>query len=232
MTKPLSKKIIALIPAYNEGERIVNTIKSLKKTKYINEIIVIDDGSIDNTASKALATGVKVIKLNKNKGKGYAIMCGLKEIKSYGDIIVFIDADLEHTALEADKLVLPLLYEDYDVTIAKFKPPSKKGGFGLVKFVAKKSVYFFTSIEMDNCLSGQRAFKAEVLNKIKKIPSSYGLEIGMLIDILKLNYKIKEVDVDMVHRETGRDIKGFIHRGKQLYQIVNTLIDKGLEEII
>ncbi len=223
------KKITALIPAYNEEKRIFNTVNSLKKSKYINKILVIDDGSTDNTREIAMKTGVDVISSEGNIGKGNALNLGLKTISYEEDIIVFIDADLENTAIEVDKLIAPILYENIDVTIARFKPALKKGGFGLVKKMAQKGVELFTGQVIDSCLSGQRAFKAEVLKNIKKIPSKFGVEIGMLIDILNKGYSVKEVDVDMKHRETGRDINGFIHRGRQFYQILYTLIYKRIE---
>lgn len=76
-----------------------------------------------------------------------------------------------------------------------------------------------TGVELDATLSGQRIFKREVLEKFDEIPFGYGVEVGMTIDILKYGFKIKEVLVNMTHNETGRNLKGFIHRGKQYYHI-------------
>ena len=94
---------------------------------------------------------------------------------------------------------------------------------GFVKRLAKESVYEMTGKELDATLSGQRIFKKEVLEKFDEIPYGYGVEVGMTIDILKHGYKIVEVLVDMIHSETGRDLKGFIHRGKQYYHIKKVL---------
>ena len=80
-----------------------------------------------------------------------------------------------------------------------------------------------TGEELDATLSGQRLFKKEVLQQFEEIPFGYGVEVGMTIDILKKGYKIKEVLVNMTHSETGRDLKGFIHRGKQYYHIKKVL---------
>lgn len=224
----MKKDIIALIPAYNEEERIVNTIKAIKKSRYINRIIVVDDGSKDNTAKKSLDNNVEVIKLKHNRGKGSALNYGIKKILNNDGIIVFLDADLEHSAWEADKLIFPILNNQCDVTIARFKSPKIKGGFGLVRSLAKYGVKYFTNVEIDSSLSGQRAFKSEVLRNINYLPNQYGVEVSMTIDILKFGYSIKEVDVEMTHRETGRNIRGFIHRGRQFYQIFFTLLNKGL----
>ncbi|MDK2918919.1 MAG: hypothetical protein PWQ37_1652 [Candidatus Petromonas sp.] len=221
-------RIATLIPAYNEEKRIANTIKSVKESKYIQNILVIDDGSTDMTWQRARELGVEVLRLNQNKGKGYALSCGIQKVINDNEIIVFLDGDLGSTAKEADKLITPILNNECDVTIGKFKITKKKGGFGLVKLLARKGVKSFTNCEIESSLSGQRAFKSEVLKKIEKIPSNYGVEVSMTIDILRAGYFIREIDVDMNHRETGRDIKGFIHRGKQFYQILLTLAEKSL----
>ena len=71
--------------------------------------------------------------------------------------------------------------------------------------------------------------KKEVLEKFNEIPFGYGVEVGMTIDILKHGYRIKEVLVNMTHSETGRDLKGFIHRGKQYYHIKKVLRQKKKE---
>lgn len=220
--------ISALIPAYNEEDKIEKTIGTIKKSKYILKIYVIDDGSNDNTALRASKAGAKVFRLNKNRGKGYALKYGLDKIIDNNEIIIFLDGDLEASQRDIDRLIEPLFENQCDVTIAKFPKSKKKGGFGLVKLLAKNGVKYFTNKELDCSLSGQRAFKSKVLRSIDKIPYKYGVEVGMTIDILKAGFVIKEVEVDMCHRETGRDLRGFIHRGKQFYQILWTLILQGL----
>ena len=180
--------VSALVPAYNEEDRIENTIKTIQNSKYIKEIYVIDDGSSDNTFSKANRAGARVLRLDKNRGKGYALRHGLRKIIDKNQIIVFLDADLDACHRDIDRLIEPVFINDCDVTIAKFKGPKKKGGFGLVKLLAKGGIKFYTDEEIDSGLSGQRAFKAEVLKSIKEIPSKYGVEVGMTIDILKSGY--------------------------------------------
>src|SRR5690554_4511542 len=102
-----------LIPAYNEQERIENTLIPLLNSKMIDEIIVIDDGSQDHTAKKAIEKGVIVSRLEKNMGKGWALQHGVKQAK--GNIIGFLDADTEESSIEIEKLVEPVLDNDCDV---------------------------------------------------------------------------------------------------------------------
>lgn len=225
-------RIDVLIPAFNEENNIQQTLQGLENFKrdfskehsLDVEILVIDDGSSDNTYEKALELNAKVIKLTGNMGKGNALQEGFN--KSAGDIVVFLDADLQKSSYEIYKLVLPILKGEADVVIAKFKPTKKKGGFGFVKTLAFYGIKFFTGQEITTAISGQRAFKREVLTDIKVIPDGFGLEVGMLIDILRKGYSIREVDVDMYHDVTGRDIKGFIHRGRQFWDIFKVLASK------
>ena len=224
--------ISMIIPAYNEEVKIKDTLESIKGIEEINEIIVVDDGSTDKTtkiASEVNSEKIVVLKLDKNRGKGYALNYGLKIAMKNADIIGFLDADLGSSSNDVKKLIDPILNDEADVVIAKFPPAKKKGGLGFVKGLAKDSVFEMTGVELDATLSGQRLFKKEVLEKFKEIPFGYGVEVGMTIDILKHGYKIKEVLVNMTHSETGRDLKGFIHRGKQYYHIKKVLKQKKKE---
>lgn len=224
--------ISIIIPAYNEANKIKDTLENIIDIKEINEIVVVDDGSSDNTveiASNVKNDKIKIFKLDKNRGKGYALNYGLKSAMKNADIIGFLDGDLGSSSSEVQKLITPILNDEADVTIAKFPPAKKKGGLGFVKGLAKESVLEITGIELEATLSGQRIFKKEVLEKFDEIPFGYGVEVGMTIDILKYGYKIKEVLVNMTHSETGRDLKGFIHRGKQYYHIKKVLKQKRKE---
>lgn len=221
-----------IMPAFNEGSRIKATLEGIVGIDEINEIIVVDDGSSDNTESEAKSVDnekVKVFRLDKNRGKGYALNFGLKEALKNADIIGFLDADLGSCSSEVIKIIKPVFDDEADVTIAQFPGAKKKGGLGLVKGLAKESVYEMTGVELNASISGQRIFKKEVIERFDTIPYGYGVEVGMSIDILKWGYRIKEVPVEMTHNETGRDLKGFIHRGKQYYHIKKVVKQKKKE---
>ena len=226
-------KITVFTPTYNRGYIIENLYKSLQRQSFTDfEWVVVDDGSSDNTskvAKEVKSDKITVITQDKNRGKGYALNNGLKVAMTKADIIGFLDADLGSSSNEISKLITPILNDEADVIIAKFPPAKKKGGLGFVKGLAKESVLEMTGVELDATLSGQRLFKKEVLEKFDEIPFGYGVEVGMTIDILKYGYRIKEVLVNMTHSETGRDLKGFIHRGKQYYHIKKVLKQKKKE---
>lgn len=223
----MNKVVTAIVPAYNEEGRIRNTVLALKNIEYIQHIYVINDGSTDRTYDMAGSVdSIDVVNQYPNRGKGEALSKGLQLALKDSDIIVFVDADLEESARDVEKLIIPILEDRADVTIAKFPPARRKGGFGFVKKLAKEGVYINTGKKMDTVLSGQRAFKSEVLEQINGKYKGYGVELGMIIDILNRGYSVMEVDVNMYHNETGRDLSGFIHRGKQFWQILTVLISK------
>lgn len=220
------KRCIALVPAYNEGDRIKASVSSMKETKYIDEIVIIDDGSTDNTYEVANSLDVKVIKMPQNMGKGGAIKEGLKYALVNSDIVIFLDADLRTSCDDIDRLIEPIIEDRCDTTIARFGKATTKGGFGAVKSLARYGVKRFTGKEINTAIVGQRAFKAEVLKNIDDIPDNYGIEVSMIIDILRLGYRVEEIEVTMTHRETERNLRGFYHRGRQFSHILTTLIKK------
>lgn len=216
-------KVVAVIPAYNEEENIVNTIENIKKIDLIDEIVVVDDGSSDKTSRVVESLeNIKLITLEKNSGKGFAITKAI-EVIDY-DYMVLLDGDLGASSYEVNKLIKPVTQDECDVSIARFGRAKKKGGFGLVKNLAKYGVYFYTGEKIDTTLSGQRVYKKEVVEKISYIPNRFGVEVAMTVGTFRNNFKIKEIDVTMSHSETGRDFSGFVHRGRQFLDILTTLI--------
>lgn len=222
MNNTKKEKVLAVIPAYNEEENILNTINNVKSIDLIDEIVVVDDGSTDRTSYIVEDLDIKLIKLDKNYGKGYAIKKAI-ELMDF-EYLVLLDGDLGKSSSEVNKLIKPVLEDECDVTIARFGKARKKGGFGLVKRLAKSGVYFYTGKKIDTTLSGQRVYKKEVIESIKYIPDRFGIEVAMTVGTFRNNFSIKEVDVVMTHSETGRNISGFIHRGRQFADILITLV--------
>lgn len=226
----MNNQISIIIPAYDEEDYIAKTIMAIFKWSIEPEIIVVNDGSKDNTYNvlKTFASipNIKIINCNENYGKGHALALGLLAAK--GEIILFLDADLGESAVDSERLLEPILENKADMSIAVFPKSNKKAGFGLVKGLAKKGIYYLTGSNISAPLSGQRAFKREVLERVELI-NGFGIEVGLTIDVLRKGYRIKEIEIPLTHRESGRDLKGFTHRGKQFTAVFWALLHKWKE---
>ena len=213
--------VTVLVPAYNEADNIQATIQAIKSTGRVDQIIVINDGSQDQTSAIARETGVEVLDMVKNAGKGGALNHGLKFAK--GEIIGLLDGDLGKTATEVEKLLTPVLDNKADMTIGKFPAAQKRGGFGLVTTLARKGIRWYTGLEVSSPLSGQRVMRREVIDRIQSFESGFGVEVGLTIDVFRLGFRVKEIPVQMTHAETGRDLAGFLHRGRQFMDVAIVL---------
>lgn len=209
-----------VIPAYNESKTIEKVINVINSLDCVNEIIVVDDGSSDNTASVAQKAGATVILHSKNKGKGAAIKTGFEN--SNGDVVAFIDADLKNlTAKQVEKIIKPILDGKADVTKTKFK---RKAG-RVTELTAKPLLnFFFPELKYDQPLSGQFAAKRSFLSKIK-FEEDYGVDIGIVLDADVRGMRIKEVDIgeiEHIHSST----EGL---NKMANEVVRTIVDKSME---
>ena len=183
-------KISCIIPAFNEESTIIGVIKNVKKVKVINEIIVVDDSSTDNTYKNAKSEGVRVIKNAKNKGKGAAIKTGISH--SSGDIILFLDADLYSISPKKIASILQPLENDE----ADFVKTSFTRARGRVTELVVKPLFkvVFPFIKFNQPLSGQFAIKRELLNELR-IDDKWGVDIQILLQLVKKGVRISEVDI-------------------------------------
>lgn len=214
-------RVSVIIPAYNEAGRIGETVRAVRAIAEVGEILVVDDASGDQTAEEAAAAGARVVRQDFNQGKGAALSRGIKEAQ--GEILVLLDADLASSAAEARKLILPILAGEADVTVARFPRARRKGGFGLVKGLAHWGIRYFTGLEMESPISGQRALRKSMASRILPLAPGFGAEVAMTIAAARAGLRVREVPTNMTHRETGRDLKGFLHRGRQFTDIARTL---------
>lgn len=185
--------VSVIIPAYNEEKTVANVVKVVKSLNYIKEVIVVDDGSIDQTAKLAMEAGATVINHLKNRGKGAAIKTGFNNSK--GDIVVFLDADLHNlTRSQVDNIIKPIMSGEADITKTKFKREAGR----VTELTAKPLLnFFFPEIKFDQPLSGQFAAKRSFLNKIK-LEDDYGVDVGIVLDADVMGMKVKEVDIGKI----------------------------------
>lgn len=154
--------VAAIVPAYNEADKIGNVLSALTKADILDEIVVIDDGSEDDTATVASHfQGVKVIKNEKNIGKAQSMQRGVEE--STSSVIFFCDADLENMTPEiVEGIVGPVLKDEYVMFIGLLDNPMQ------------------TALTLVSFLSGQRSMRREFWDKLPKcFKRRYRIEAGL-----------------------------------------------------
>jgi len=213
--------VVAIVPAKDRADRIAATVAALVSLDAIDRVVVVDDGSADDTASRASRAGATVLRLPLNEGKGAAVEAGVRAAPD-ASIYLFIDADLGDTAGLADALVGPVIAGDADMTIAVLPSAGKKGGFGSVKRLAAAGITRATGFEPRAPLSGQRGIRGELARSLD-LADRFGMETALTIDAIRAGARVVEVDVAMDHRHTGRRLSGFRHRAGQGVDILRAL---------
>lgn len=207
-------KSVAIIPAYNEEHTIGKVVHEVKK--YVQDTVVIDDGSTDSTREKALSAGAHVVSHPLNRGVGAALRTGFRiALQKDVDFIVQIDGDFQH-----DPTYIPVLLEAArkggDIVIgSRFLNVSYKD----YNFTRRSGIRFFTwvantlgSLQVTDVTSGFRCYRASALQQLTPlIDGHWALEQTLEAARKKMN--IKEVSVEMPVRGTGKsqfDIKTYL----------------------
>jgi hypothetical protein len=217
-------RTVALIPAHNEAERIASTLEALASVPGIDEIIVVDDASTDDTAKIALQRHATVVRLERNLGKGGALETGAAAAGD-PDVLVLLDGDLGATASQAGALLAPVVEGTADMSIAAFPRPVGKAGFGLVKGLARWGIRRLGGpFDAQAPLSGQRALTRSALAACRPFAAGYGVEVALTVRALRAGLRVVEVETTMAHASTGRDLAGFVHRGRQFGHVARALV--------
>ncbi len=174
-------KIAAIIPAFNEEKTIANVIKAAQDTDYITEIIVVNDGSSDNTEKIAKNCGAKVISLETNQGKSKALEEGVKATDA--PILVFIDADLINLYSEhLKKLIRPLLEEKFDMAV------------GTIDRSNLGKIFSRLFEKTESPFAGTRALKRNFWERIpKRYKKEYYIESALTYFAQKYSLRVKPI---------------------------------------
>jgi hypothetical protein len=202
-------ELTVIVAARDEEERIRATVAALREEFPDAEVIVADDGSRDRTALEAEAAGARVVRLPR-RGKGQALT--LAERAAGPGTLLLCDADLTGD-------LRPLLVSEADVAVAAFAE-RQGGGFGIVKGTARRLLRLATGRELREPLSGQRLLSPSARNACFPLTAGFGCEVGIAVDAVRAGLTVDEIELPLRHRATGRDLRGFAHRARQLRDVL------------
>ncbi|WP_182873080.1 glycosyltransferase family 2 protein [Microbispora sp. H10670] len=212
-----------VIPAKDEAERIGATVSAALKLPGVDLVVVVDDGSSDETGRVARAAGARVVRHSRNRGKAAAMESGAEAAglldADHARHLLFLDADLGETAAAAVPLIAPVRAGEADMTIATFATRVKLGGHGIVVRVARDGIKRLTGWEATQPLNGQRCLTRDAFEAARPLAHGFGVETGMTVDLLRKGFRVVEVEVEMSHRATGTDWRSQVHRARQLRDV-------------
>ncbi|WP_246017719.1 glycosyltransferase family 2 protein [Mesobacillus subterraneus] len=210
------KKVIVFLPAFNEEESIGEVIEQIPRSfagAGIVEVLVIDDGSADQTVAEARKAGADhIISFEKNRGLGAAVRKGIEVCYEMGaDVGVMIDADGEYPAWQIPDIVQPIFNSKADYTMGSRFMGTIKG----MKFHRRMGNYFFTFLQtlllrkwLYDGQSGMRAFSRQVL-KNAEIIHDYNYAQVLTLNLVRKGFRVLEVPIQYRVRTTGTSFISF-----------------------
>ncbi len=186
-----------IMPAYNEELNIAGVLKQMPK-KY--NIIVVDDGSTDNTSSVVKKMGFRAVRLEKNMGKGRACLAGIRHSNS--EFNVFIDADGQLDVAEVNKFEKALRHADIVIGQRSMKdiPLQRR----ISNIFARKMISMITGYRLSDALCGFRAVRKSSFQRLRIRKGHYYFESEMLIEAAKRGLKVATVDVSVDYSRGSR----------------------------
>lgn len=223
-----SQPVVAIVAARNEADRIAATIGALRQALPAAAIWVADDASGDGTAEAAMAAGAQVVSRGRPHGKGANVTAAAEAALSAEPAprtVLLCDGDLGDSAARLAPLVDAVERGECDLAVAAF---SRRvgGGFGLALGFARRAIRHLCGLETAAPISGQRALRVEVLRATLPFARGYGMEIGMTVDAVRAGYRLREYELDLFHRASGRSLAGFAHRARQLLDFTRVYLSR------
>ncbi|MGN6612338.1 MAG: glycosyltransferase [Angustibacter sp.] len=224
------RPVAVVIPAKDEAERIATTVRAAATLDGVDLVVVVDDGSSDDTAAVARDAGAEIVRHERNHGKGTAMQTGAAYVARHeGEtddphVLLFADADLEQSVVETAALTVPVRAGEADMTIA-ILPPQRTagGGRGFVVRLAREGIEKLTGWTPTQPLSGMRCLSREAFEAALPLAKGWGVEVGLTIDLLRQGMRVVEVPCDLHHRVTGTDLRAQVHRARQYRDVWRAL---------
>ncbi|MAH33168.1 dolichyl-phosphate mannose synthase [archaeon] len=195
----MKSKTFAIVPAYNEEKHINKIVKEIRK--YVDEVVVVDDGSNDRTKEIAEKSKAVVLKHIINLGKGATLKTGCDyAVKNNAKVMIAIDADAQHDTKEIPKFLESIKSSDI---VLGYRKPSKhmplilKLGNGFIN----KTIKFLYGVSIRDSQCGYRAFTAKAYRKLRWKASDYSMESEMIAKIGRHKLKYKEIPIETIYSD-------------------------------
>ena len=221
-----TQRVAVVIPAKDEAKRISATVRSARAIPHVDLVLVVDDGSEDETQHVARDAGAVVVRHSHNRGKAAAMETGAAVVAMRDAdgraprLLLFLDGDLGDTAVNTAPLVAPVREGVADMAIALLPPQPGAGGRGIVVGAARRAIQALTGWSPTQPLSGMRCLTREAFEAATPLAHGWGVETGMTIDLLRKGYVAVEVPCDLRHRPSANDLKGQMHRAAQYRDVM------------
>ena len=223
--------LAVVIPAREESVRIGGTVRAAVGLPGVDLVLVVDDGSHDQTRVLAERAGAAVVSHPRPRGKGAAMETGAEAVRlldqqerrSVARHLLFLDADLGDTAQHAGPLAEPVRCGEADMTMAVFSSTVKLGGHGFVVKLSGAGIEHATGWQPTQPLNGQRCLTRAAFDAARPIARGFGAETALTIDLLRRGMRVTEVEVPLAHRATGTDWRSQLHRARQFADVGRAL---------
>ncbi len=208
----MTMKICVIIPAYKEEKHIGDVVKEVKSLPFIDEVVVIDDGSPDSTYIVAQNSGAHVIRYEENRGKGFALKTGIDwAINNNYDLIITMDADGQHLPSEIERFIDKIKRDNVDIVVGRRKlgdsmPPIRVFTNGITSIVTS----MLCGQRIHDSQSGFRLFKREVLEKTDISHFRFQVETEMLVKACRKGFKVGEVPISVIYGDEKSKVNPFI----------------------
>src|SRR6056297_711935 len=229
-------KYLIFIPVFNEEKNVREVLSFLQKYRNISDILVIDDGSVDNT-SQILDTiqGITQIKHKRNKGYGFTLIEGFNyAIEHNYPYVITMDSDKQHQPKEVEKFIKMNENRDFDILSGSRYLPVSKNDYSRVPAQRKKvnqritkKINYLTGYGLTDAFCGFKLYKTRSLKKLNLDEPGYGMPLQLWLQAWKNNLTVKEIPVELIYLDKN---KGTVNAYKNIfrrYRYYLEIINKG-----
>ncbi|NHA70033.1 glycosyltransferase [Phycicoccus flavus] len=240
----MAARVAAVVPCKDEAERIADTVAAVLALPQVGRVVVVDDGSTDDTAEVARAAGADVVVHPRNRGKAAALSTGVAHVRDLERVaaageaddpettapaaLLFVDGDLRDTAANLGVLTDDVLAGRAAMTIATLPAQlTSGGGRGLVVGLARRGIEALTGFRAVQPLSGMRCLSPGAYAAATPLARGWGVETALTVDVLRAGLEVLEVPCELQHRVSGTDWRGQLHRAGQYRDVWLALVRRG-----